>query len=259
MSTKPIGIFDSGAGGLSIWKEINNQLPWESTIYISDSKYAPYGTKGKKAILERSIINTEILLNKGAKIVVVACNTATTNAISFLREKYNVPFIGIEPAIKPAALNTKTNCIGILATQGTLSSALFHETSQLYTKDLKVIEQVGNGIVELIEAGALFSIEMEQLLKSYLTPMLEASMDCLVLGCTHYHFLKPILEKILPNNIKVIDSGPAVAKQTKAILKKHHLLAESTQERKYTFYTNGSKEVISSLMNWDKSMIQKLD
>ena len=128
MSTKPIGIFDSGAGGLSVWKEIKAQLPEESTIYISDSKYAPYGTKGKDAILKRSIINTETLLNKGAKIVVVACNTATTNAISILRENYDVPFIGIEPAIKPAALNTKTNCIGILATRGTLSSALFHET-----------------------------------------------------------------------------------------------------------------------------------
>jgi len=259
MSTKPIGIFDSGAGGLSIWKEISELLPYESTLYISDAKYAPYGTKGKKAILKRSIINTEILLNKGAKIVVVACNTATTNAISFLREKYDVPFIGIEPAIKPAALNTKTNCIGILATQGTLSSALFHETSQLYTKDLNVIEQVGNGIVELIEAGALFSIEMEQLLKSYLSPMLDANMDCLVLGCTHYHFLKPILEKILPKNIKIIDSGPAVAKQTKAILQKHNLLVESPKKGEHAFYTNGSKEVISSLMNWDKAMIHKLD
>ncbi|MGB0770565.1 MAG: glutamate racemase [Flavobacteriaceae bacterium] len=259
MSTKPIGIFDSGAGGLSIWKEISELLPYESTLYISDAKYAPYGTKGKKAILKRSIINTEILLNKGAKIVVVACNTATTNAISFLREKYNVPFIGIEPAIKPAALNTKTNCIGILATQGTLSSALFHETSQLYTKDLNVIEQVGNGIVELIEAGALFSIEMEQLLKSYLSPMLDANMDCLVLGCTHYHFLKPILEKILPKNIKIIDSGLAVAKQTKAVLQKHNLIIESTQQGEHAFYTNGSKEVISSLMNWDKAMIHKLD
>ena len=259
MSTKPIGIFDSGAGGLSIWKEVNTLLPMESTIYISDSKYAPYGTKGRKAILERSIINTEILLNKGAKIVVVACNTATTNAISFLREKYNVPFIGIEPAIKPAALNTKTNCIGILATKGTLSSSLFHETSQRYTKELNVVEQVGDGIVELIEAGALFSAEMEQLLKTYLSPILEANMDCLVLGCTHYHFLKPILEKILPKNIKIIDSGPAVAKQTKAVLQNHNLLAESTQEGEHAFFTNGSKEVISRLMNWDKSMVQKLD
>ena len=190
----------------------------------------------------------------------MACNTATTNAISFLREKYNVPFIGIEPAIKPAALNTKTNCIGILATQGTLSSGLFHETSQLYTKDINVVEQVGNGIVELIETGALFSTEMEQLLKSYLSPMLEANMDCLVLGCTHYHFLKPILEKILPKNIKIIDSGLAVAKQTKAVLQKHNLvIVESTQQGEHAFYTNGSKEVISSLMNWDKAMIHKLD
>ena len=260
MNTKPIGIFDSGAGGLSIWKEVNKLLPMESTVYVSDAKYAPYGTKGKKAILERSLINTEILLNKGAKIVVVACNTATTNAISFLREKYNVPFIGIEPAIKPAALNTKTNCIGILATQGTLSSGLFHETSQLYTKDINVVEQVGNGIVELIETGALFSTEMEQLLKSYLSPMLEANMDCLVLGCTHYHFLNPILRKILPKNIKIIESGLAVAKQTKAVLQKHNLvIVESTQQGEHAFYTNGSKEVISSLMNWDKAMIHKLD
>jgi glutamate racemase len=259
MKTKPIGIFDSGAGGLSIWKEISTHLPLESTIYISDAKHAPYGTKGEKAILERSIINTEILLNKGAKIVVVACNTATTNAISFLRKKYDIPFIGIEPAIKPAALNTKTNCIGILATQGTLSSTLFHETSQRYTKNLNVVEQKGNGIVELIENGALFSIEMEQLLETYLSPMIEANMDCLVLGCTHYHFLKPILKKILPNNVTIIDSGLAVAKQTKMILQNHNLLTKSTLKGEHQFFTNGSKEIISNLMNWEKSVIQGLE
>lgn len=258
MSTKPIGIFDSGAGGLSVWKEIKAQLPEESTIYISDSKYAPYGTKGKDAILKRSIINTETLLNKGAKIVVVACNTATTNAISILRENYDVPFIGIEPAIKPAALNTKTNCIGILATRGTLSSALFHETSQRYTKNLNVIEQEGNGIVELIEDGALFSTEMEKLLENYLSPMLDANMDCLVLGCTHYHFLTPILKKILPKNVTIIESGPAVARQTKAVLHEQNLLNKSGFSSQHSFYTNGSKEIISSLINCDKSAINKL-
>ena len=157
MSSKPIGIFDSGVGGLSIWNEIHQLLPMESTIYLSDSKHAPYGPKGKEAIIELSVKNTEWLINQGCKLIVVACNTATTNAIDILRKNYSIPFIGIEPAIKPAALQSKSKAIGILATKGTLSSHLFHETSQLYSSDLLVVEQVGNGIVELIENGALYS------------------------------------------------------------------------------------------------------
>lgn len=259
MSTKPIGIFDSGAGGLSIWKEIKALLPSESTLYISDAKFAPYGTKGKEAILKRCIINTELLLSKGAKIVVVACNTATTNAISYLRKHYEIPFVGIEPAIKPAAFNTKTNAIGILATKGTLSSALFHETSQRYTRNLKVVEQEGNGIVELIEAGALNSKEMEQLLHKYIAPMLDANIDYLVLGCTHYHFLNPILKKILPQKITIIESGPAIARQTAAILEKNNLLNTINASGNHTFFTNGSRNVMASLMGWEKTAIQKLD
>ena len=259
MSTNPIGIFDSGAGGLSIWKEITTLLPDESTVYISDAKYALYGTKGEEAILNRSKINTELLLKKGAKAIVVACNTATTNAISHLRAQYKIPFIGIEPAIKPAAFKTKTNAIGILATKGTLSSTLFHETSKRYTSNLKVVEQEGNGIVELIEAGALFSEEMEQLLKAYLKPMLEAKIDNLVLGCTHYHFLIPVLKKLLPEGITIIESGPAVAKQTKAILEKYNLLNSSQQSVNYSFFTNGSTGVMANLMNLEKRTIKKLD
>ena len=259
MSTNPIGIFDSGAGGLSIWKEITTLLPDESTVYVSDAKYAPYGTKGEEAILNRSKINTELLLKKGAKAIVVACNTATTNAISHLRAQYKIPFIGIEPAIKPAAFKTKTNAIGILATKGTLSSTLFHETSKRYTSNLKVVEQEGNGIVELIEAGALFSEEMEQLLKAYLKPMLEATIDNLVLGCTHYHFLIPVLKKLLPEGITIIESGPAVAKQTKAILEKYNLLNSSQQSVNYSFFTNGSTGVMANLMNLEKRTIKKLD
>ncbi len=258
MSTNPIGIFDSGAGGLSIWREISALLPSESTLYISDAKYAPYGTKGKEAILKRCIINTELLLSKGAKIVVVACNTATTNAISYLRKHYEIPFVGIEPAIKPAAFNTKTNAIGILATKGTLSSALFHETSRRYTRDLKVVEQEGNGIVELIEAGGLYSKEMEQLLQKYVSPMLDANIDCLVLGCTHYHFLNPILKKILPQEITIIESAPAIARQTAAILKKNNLLNTINASGNHTFFTNGSRNVMASLMGWEKTAIQKL-
>jgi len=152
-SKQAIGIFDSGVGGLSIWNEITTLLPHERTIYLADSKNAPYGQKSKQTIIEFSIKNTELLIEKGCKIIVVACNTATTNAIDYLRSHYKIPFIGIEPAIKPAALQTKTNSIGILATKGTLSSALFHSTSKEFTEEILVIEQVGEGLVSLIESG----------------------------------------------------------------------------------------------------------
>ena len=259
MSSKPIGIFDSGVGGLSIWKEIHQLLPMESTIYLSDSKHAPYGPKGEKAIIDLSIKNTEWLMNQGCKLIVVACNTATTNAINSLRKSYPIPFIGIEPAIKPAALQSKSKAIGILATKGTLSSHLFHNTSQLYCSDLLVVEQVGNGIVELIENGALYSEEMKHLIISYLQPMLDAKIDCLVLGCTHYHFLTPILKQLLPSHVKIIDSGKAVARQTKAVLENTKLLNTTTVKKGNRFYTNGEKEVIASLLKSETAGITKLD
>ena len=179
MSNQPIGIFDSGVGGTSIWKEIHHLLPNENTIYLADSKHAPYGPKGKERIIELSIKNTELLLQKNCKLIVVACNTATTNAIDYLRKHYNIPFIGIEPAIKPAALQSKTKTIGILATKGTLSSDLFVKTSDLFARGIDVIEQNGEGIVELIESGQLDSQQMKDLLKQYLQPMLNAILTTL--------------------------------------------------------------------------------
>ena len=257
MSKQPIGIFDSGVGGTSIWKEIHNLLPKENTIYLADSAHAPYGPKGKEAIIDLCIKNTELLLNKGCKLIVVACNTATTNAIDYLREHYNIPFIGIEPAIKPAALQTKTNAVGILATKGTLSSELFSKTSDLFASNIKDVEQIGEGIVPLIENGKLHSEEMKGLLKLHLQPMLEANIDYLVLGCTHYPYLIPILVDLLPENVKIIDSGEAVAKQTKAILEKHDLLnvqkASSVQ-----FYSNGNPDIMKALLD-DKFDVEFLD
>ena len=258
MSSKPIGIFDSGVGGLSIWSEIHQLLPMESTIYLSDSKHAPYGPKGKETIINLSVKNTEWLISQGCKLIVVACNTATTNAIETLRKNYPIPFIGIEPAIKPAALQSKSKAIGILATKGTLSSQLFHQTSQLYSSDLLVIEQVGDGIVELIENGALYSDEMKHLLHNCLHPMLDAKIDCLVLGCTHYHFLTPILKQLLPNHVKIIDSGKAVARQTKAVLEKTKLLSAEIPEKMNRFYTNGEEKVIASLLKTEIAGITKL-
>jgi len=251
VSNLPIGIFDSGVGGTSIWKELHKLLPFENTIYLSDSKNAPYGPKGKDHITQLAIKNTELLLQKKCKLIVVACNTATTNAIDYLRINYKIPFIGIEPAIKPAALNTQTNAVGILATEGTLASALFHKTSNLFAGDVHVVEQNGTGIVPLIESGKLYSQEMKDRLTGFLEPMIEANIDHLVLGCTHYPYLIPILKELLPQNIKIIDSGEAVARQTKAVLEKNGLLNTKNQEVELQFFVNGNSEVMRSLLEND--------
>ena len=248
MNSNPIGIFDSGVGGTSIWKEIHALMPHENTIYLADSRNAPYGEKPKEKIIELSIKNTELLINKGCKLIVVACNTATTNAIKTLRKNYNIPFIGIEPAIKPAALQTQTKAVGILATKGTLSSELFHQTTDLYSNGIDVIEQEGAGIVPLIESGRLDSPEMKALLHLYLKPMIRANIDYLVLGCTHYPYLIPQLLEILPKHIKIIDSGAAVAKQTLAILTQLDLINSSIKKTTNQFFSNGNPEIMASLL-----------
>ncbi len=247
-NTNPIGLFDSGVGGTSIWKEIHLLLPNESTIYLADSANAPYGPKGKEKIIDLSVKNTELLLKKGCKLIVVACNTATTNAIDHLRKRYDVPFIGIEPAIKPAALKSETKSVGILATKGTLSSELFHKTLDLFANGITVIEQEGTGLVELIENGQRESATMHTLLKNYLSPMIEANIDHLVLGCSHYPYLIDQIKDILPNSVKIIDSGEAVAKQTKSILEEHNLLNNDADAPSQKFYTNGTISTLQDLI-----------
>jgi len=244
-----IGLFDSGIGGTSIWKEVVKLLPNEKTIYLADSKNAPYGEKSAEEILSLSIKNTEFLISKGCKIIIVACNTATTNAIDYLRKNYNIPFIGIEPAIKPAALFSKTGAIGILATKGTLSSVLFEKTAKEYTKNIITIEQDGEGLVKLIETGNFNSEDTKQLLKKYLDPMLQFNIDHLVLGCTHYPFLIPQIKEIIGENIHIIDSGEAVSNQTKAILVKNNLLCETKNCNPHEFYINIEKEVLVQILN----------
>jgi glutamate racemase len=246
--TGPIGIFDSGIGGTSIWKEIHALLPWEDTLYLADSKYAPYGTRPISEIVALSRKNTEFLIQAGCKIIVVACNTATTNAIKVLRENYDIPIIGIEPAIKPAALQTLNKTIGILATRGTLSSDLFNKTSEAFTKDINVIEVVGEGLVALIEQGSIDSEEIIASLTTYMQPMINAHIDYLVLGCTHYPYLIPILKKLLPENVTIIDSGAAVARQTKAIMSTHHLLEKKPRTPVLRFYSNAEITPLKFIM-----------
>jgi len=241
----PIGIFDSGLGGLSIWKEIHELLPNESTIYLADSLNAPYGEKTKEEIIHFSIKNTELLMSLGCKLIVVACNTATTNAIKTLRENYPIPFIGIEPAIKPAALQSKTHKIGVLATKGTLSSELFIATSEQFRHAKDFIEVEGKGLVKLIESGRIN--ETKELLTKYLTPMINQGVDNVVLGCSHYPFLIPIIQEIVPKGVHIIDSGKAVALQTKNILTQKHSLAHS-KNTAFRFYTNSDVNILSDFL-----------
>lgn len=253
-NNNPIGVFDSGIGGTSIWSAIHELLPNEKTIYLADSKNAPYGQKSKDEIVALSKKNVDFLIENNCKLIVVACNTATTNAIRELRTDYDIPFIGIEPAIKPAAHNSKTQVIGILATKGTLNSELFNKTAEMF-QDTKIVEQVGYGLVQLIEDGNLNSPEMTQLLESYLQPMIEANIDYLVLGCSHYPYLIPQIKKILPEHIQIIDSGEAVARQTKNILREVGF--SDAEKSEPVFYVNSNPAVLKSILNNKYNVIQK--
>lgn len=256
-NTQPIGLFDSGIGGTTIWRSLHNLLPNENTLFLGDSKNAPYGQKTKEEIIQLSKKNVEWLLNHNAKAIIVACNTATTNAISELRSLYDIPIIGIEPAIKPAATNTKTGKVGVLATQGTLNSKKYAEAQTLYP-NIEFINQIGFKIVQLIEDGQLYSEELELLLRSYINPMIEKGVDYLVLGCTHYPYLLPILNKFLPEHITVIDSGDAVAKHTYKILKEANLLKTDNLPGYSKFYTNKNVDILQSFIA-DFGIAEKLD
>ncbi len=245
-SSNPIGVFDSGVGGLSIWSEIHALLPNESSIYLADSKYAPYGERPPQEIISLSKKNTDLLLERGAKIIVVACNTATTNAIDTLRREYDVPFIGIEPATKPAAIATKTGKIGILATKGTLASELYLNTSAKFRGNVEIVQRVGTGLVAIIEAGD--PEKARPLLEEYLSPMMDAGVDNIVLGCSHYPFLIDTIKSMIPDGIAIIDSGAPVAKQTRRVLESNDLLSDSNELGSHQFYTNASADILDRFL-----------
>ncbi len=247
VNNNPIGLFDSGIGGTSIWSAIHSLLPNENSIYLADSINAPYGQKSKDEIIYLSEKNTKLLLDLNCKIIVVACNTATTNAIKELRAKYDVPFIGIEPAIKPAAIDSKTQTIGILATAGTLNSELFNKNLEQF-HETKIIEQIGHNLVNLIEDGNINSPETFKLLQQYLKPMIDKNIDYLVLGCSHYPYLTPQIKKILPNHIQIIDSGQAVALQTKNVLSNNIGFSSNENISNNIFYSNSNISVLDEIL-----------
>ena len=231
-------------------------MPNESIIYLSDNLNSPYGNKSKEEIKNFSAKNTNWLIEKGCKIIVVACNTATTNSIDYLRNTYKIPFVGVEPAIKPAANNTKTGVIGVLATKGTLTSSLFNITSNDYCSEIKIIESDGRGLVELIENGIFSGEKLEKMLKLFIDPMISANIDYLVLGCTHYPLISKSLKKILPRNVKILDSGIAVAKQTKFLINKNKLVNQNDKSESI-FYCNSTTSALEKVLEIN-SIIEKI-
>ena len=225
-----IGIFDSGSGGLSVLREIIKLLPRERYVYFADNAFCPYGEKSPEFIRERGRVITDLLLGKGADIIVVACNTATAAAISTLRKEYRNKFIGMEPAVKPAALSSKSGVIGVLATAGTLKGSKYLTTKGLYEDDVKIVERVGKGFVELVENGILEGPEAETTVRKSLRPLLKAGADRIVLGCTHYPFLRGVISKLAGPDVQVIDPAPAVARHLLDVMTQDGLVREDGSE-----------------------------
>ncbi len=242
MTSRPIGVMDSGVGGISVLKHIHALLPHENLMYMADSKYAPYGNKTPEEITARCFEIADFLIAKDVKALVVACNTATAAAIDVMREKYALPIIGMEPAVKPAAEASKNGVIGVLATVGTLKSAQFAALLESYGRNVKVVTQGCVGLVECIERGELDAAETKALIRQYTTPLLVEGADTIVLGCTHYPFVKHVIQEIVGDKITLIDTGAAVAKQLKNKLEEKGLLSSSKQKAEVHFWTNSEAE-----------------
>lgn len=239
-----IGIFDSGVGGLSVLKEIRKVLPEEKYIYFSDSAYCPYGEKTKDHIIDRAREITSFLLDAGADIITVACNTATAAAISVLREEFQVSFIGMEPAVKPAAMSTRTGVVGVLATAGTLKADKYINTRGRFSEGVKIVEHVGQGFVEAVEKGITTGPEAEDIVRASLKPLLDEGADRIVLGCTHYPFLmetiKKVSDELYPErDVEIIDPAPAVARHLLEVMEEKGLVRHDGYSMKLE--TSGDK------------------
>ena len=208
-----IGVIDSGVGGLSVLREIRSKLPEQDILYIGDSAWCPYGNKPTGEICQRTFTLTDYLMSRGVGIVVVACNSATIVAIQALRSQYPLPFIGMEPGIKPAAALTKTGTIGVLATEASLAGEKFHHLIDQHARDLQVITQPCPRFVELVEEGIRSGPQVDEAIRLYTSKMIAANTDVIILGCSHYPFLKPALEAALPSHVRFIDTGEAIARR----------------------------------------------
>lgn len=250
----PIGVMDSGLGGLSVWKELVHLMPDEQYLYLGDSGFCPYGSKSSAEIRERVTRMVDFLMDQDAGVIVVACNAITAASIDFLRARYPVPFIGMEPAIKPASLGTRTGAVGVLATERTLQGALFSTTRSRYAQHIRVVEKAGTGLVEKVEALDFDSDETLALLEACIRPMLEQNIDHLVLGCTHYPFLQDAIRKIAGDGVTLVNPAPAVALRTAAVLDQMRSSEDQGENQdgsrgETVFYTTGNTEKMDRLVS----------
>jgi len=226
----PLGIFDSGFGGLSVAKSIHKLLPNEDLLYVGDSAFTPYGDMEEFDIVKRAILISDFLINKKkSKVIVVACNTATAYAVNTLRDRFNVPIIGMEPAVKPALKVTLNNKVGVLATSGTSKSVKFSALLEKYSGDVRFFVQPCPGLVNAIEKGSFEDAELFELLKKYLANFKKNGVDTIVLGCTHFVYIRHLITKIMGANIKIVDTGEAVARQLRIKLEEFNLRADSSE------------------------------
>lgn len=250
-----IGIFDSGIGGLSVFREIRKLLPEQGYIYYSDSAHCPYGEKSKEYIIDRARSITRRLIGMGAEIVVVACNTATAAAISTLRKEFPIRFIGMEPAIKPAAALTKTGVVGVLATAGTLKAEKYLDTREKWAQSITVVEHIGEGFVELVEKGQTSGAEAEAVVQNSLVPLLEAGADTIVLGCTHYPFLADTIKKVAAahgadgNSFHLIDPAPAVARHLLEVMEAEGIQTVSSEGFSMELLCSGDRKELLHTYN----------
>ncbi len=252
-AAQPIGIFDSGVGGLSVLRHIQGLLPNERILYLADQAHVPYGPRSLAEIRHFSQEITRFLIGQDAKIIVVACNTASAAALTPLRAIFpQVPFVGMEPAVKPAARNTRSGKVGVLATESTFASARYAQLMSRFAQGVEVLEDPCRGLVPLIEAGQISTYETEQLLRSVLRPMFDFGVDTLVLGCTHYPFIKPVIEAIIKTDatemsVSIIDPSPAVARQTATVLARKQILAPSEQKGSLHLFTSARAQTLADL------------
>lgn len=237
MNNNPIGVYDSGFGGLSVWRELYRALPEESIIYLGDGKNCPYGQKPAEEIRHLATKSVQELLSRGCKMIVVACNTATAAAIEHLRAMFpDLPFVGLEPAVKPACKSTRSGVVGVIATERSLKSEKFLATLAKYGDGVEVIKAVGKGFVEAVEANAEDCASTEQVVRAVVEPIIDRGADVLVLGCTHYPFLKDVIAKVVgERNVEIIDSGEAVEKRVESLLDEYNLRAEAGHKAGYEF------------------------
>ncbi len=253
---RAIGIFDSGVGGLSVLREVRRQLPSEDLLYIADQAHVPYGIRTREEVFGFSEGIVRYFLNEKVKLIIIACNTASAVALDILRKSYPaLPFVGMEPAVKPAAEETSTGIVGVLATPATFQGALYASTVERFAKGVKILPDTCPGLVELIEQGKIDHPKTREILKKALVPMLEKGVDEVVMGCTHYPFVIPLIKDIVGENVQVIDPAPAIARQAGRLLTEYDLLTNGGDKGKTSFLTTGDpaelQEVIRLLLDWE--------